>query len=60
MDIFETGFARDPTNLEQGLRYRDIVLKKGSSEDSMKMLTEYLGRPPSSKAFSAALGLQEC
>jgi len=55
--MFHTAFASDPMNKEQGLRYRNAVIGKGSSEDEMKMLTDFLGRPPNAKALYEELGL---
>jgi Zn-dependent oligopeptidase len=39
------------TNKEIGMRWRKEVLEKGSSEDEMKLITNFLGRKPSDKAF---------
>lgn len=45
------------TNNEVGLKWRREVLEKGSSEDEMKLLTNFLGRKPSNKAFLKELGV---
>jgi len=57
-DMYQTGFAKDPMNEEQGRRYRKMILEKGGSTDEMQMLEEFLGRKPSSDAFYKELGLQ--
>ncbi len=46
------------TNTEIGLKWRREVLEKGSSEDEMKLLTNFLGRKPSNKAFLKELGVK--
>lgn len=46
------------TNTEVGLKWRREVLEKGSSEDEMKLLTNFLGRKPSNKAFLKELGVK--
>lgn len=50
-DIYYTLFKDDPMNVKNGLRYRDIILKRGGSKDSMDNLVELLGRKPNSEAF---------
>ena len=44
-------------NRSEGLRYRHTVLEKGSSEDEMAFLTEFLGRAPRADALYEDLGL---
>ena len=39
------------TNTEIGMKWRHEVLEKGSSEDEMKLIKNFLGRAPSNKAF---------
>ncbi len=46
------------TNTEVGLKWRREVLEKGSSEDELKLLTNFLGRKPSNKAFLKELGVK--
>ena len=55
-DIFSV-FAPDIKNKEVGKRYRDCILKKGSSEDEVKMVEKFLQRKVSNKAFLKSLGL---
>lgn len=40
-----------------GLRYRDIILAKGSSEDPLDLVKEFLQRDPNNEAFLRDLGL---
>ena len=39
------------TNTEVGMKWRREVLEKGSSEDEMKLIKNFLGREPNQKAF---------
>lgn len=39
------------TNVEVGMKWRREVLEKGSSEDEMKLVKNFLGRAPNQKAF---------
>lgn len=61
-DAFETfktkGNKNVFTNSEVGMKWRREVLEKGSSEDEMKLLTNFLGRKPSNKAFLKELGVK--
>ncbi|KAI3406409.2 PRD1 [Candida oxycetoniae] len=50
-DIYYTLFKKDPMNTENGIRYRDIILRRGGSRDIMENLEELLGRKPNSEAF---------
>ncbi|GMM36332.1 hypothetical protein DASC09_036570 [Saccharomycopsis crataegensis] len=50
-DIYYTIFKKDPFNTENGVRYRDIILKRGGSIDEIDILKELLGREPNSDAF---------
>lgn len=50
-DIYYTLFKDDPMNVENGIRYRDIILKPGGSKEIMDNLVELLGREPNSEAF---------
>lgn len=56
-DIFEARFASDPMNADEGRRFRKAVLAKGGTQDEMEMITEYLGREPSMRAFCRELGI---
>lgn len=50
-DIYYSLFKEDPMNIDNGIRYRDIILKRGGSQDIMDNLVELLGRQPNSEAF---------
>jgi thimet oligopeptidase len=49
----ENGILDQPT----GLRYRNIILAKGSSEEPLDLVIEFLGREPNNEAFLIDLGL---
>jgi thimet oligopeptidase len=50
-DAFSLFEKHGITNPEIGMRWRKEVLEKGSSEDEMKLITNFLGRKPNQKAF---------
>ncbi len=56
-DIFHSVFKADPMDAQAGRRYRYSVLEKGGSQDGMKILSEFLGREPSTGPFLEDLGL---
>jgi metallopeptidase MepB len=43
----------------EGRRYRHTVLERGGSQEEMKTLEDFLGRPPNSEAFYKDLGLTD-
>ena len=53
----EKGTKNVLTNKEVGMRWRKEVLEKGSSEDEMKLITNFLGRKPNQKAFLKEMGV---
>jgi thimet oligopeptidase len=56
--LFQTkGNKNVMTNTEVGLKWRREVLEKGSSEDEMKLIENFLGRKPSQKAFLKEIGI---
>jgi metallopeptidase MepB len=55
--MFYTAFKANPMNGTEGRRYRHTVLEKGGSQDEMKTLEDFLGRPPKPDAFYKELGL---
>jgi len=44
-------------NKKIGRKYRNTVLKPGSSKDAMEIIKEFLGRAPNDEAFIKKLGL---
>jgi Zn-dependent oligopeptidase len=42
-----------------GKEYRDVILSRGGSVDSITSLVEFLGREPTQEAFLEHLGLTE-
>ncbi|KAH7403115.1 putative zinc metallo proteinase [Cadophora sp. MPI-SDFR-AT-0126] len=54
-DLYQTRFAEDPMNGEEGRRYRKLVLGRGGSRAEMELLEEYLGRQPNGDAFAKAI-----
>jgi len=55
-DLYQSRFAKDPMNGEEGRRYRKLVLGRGGSRAEMELLEEYLGRKPNGDAFAKAIG----
>ncbi|PVH77307.1 metallopeptidase MepB [Cadophora sp. DSE1049] len=55
-DLYQTRFAQDPMNGEEGRKYRKLVLGRGGSRAEMELLEEYLGRKPNGDAFAKAIG----
>lgn len=53
--MFRAAFSGDPMNRAQGLRYRRMVLEKGSSEDEMGFLQAFLSRRPNIDALRTEL-----
>lgn len=57
LDIFKAGFEKDTLSMENGRRYRNMVLRVGGSQPEMKTLTDYLGHPPSTRPYFDYLGI---
>lgn len=57
-DFKKKGNKNVMTNTEQGMKWRHEVLEKGSSEDEMKLITNFLGRKPNDKAFLKEIGVK--
>lgn len=55
-DIWSTCFCDNPMDPRAALRYRQIVLQKGGSEDEAELLVELLGRSPTSDAYVQEIG----
>jgi len=54
LDIF---YSNSLCNQEVGLKYRDIILASGDSEDFDVLLERFLGRPANQNAFLKMKGL---
>lgn len=50
-DMFYTLFKDNPMSVDSGLKYRDIILTRGGTRDSMENLEDLLGRKPNGEAF---------
>lgn len=57
-DAFSEFEKHGITNKELGMKWRREVLEKGSSEDEMRLVKNFLGRKPSDKAFLKELGVK--
>ena len=44
-------------NQDYGMKYRQIILEKGGTEEPLELVKEFLGRKPNNKAFIKSLGL---
>ncbi|KAF8580285.1 Metalloprotease [Ramaria rubella] len=54
-DMYATVFKEDPLDPVRGQLYRNEILLPGSSRDDIVSLKKFLGREPTSDAFSKAL-----
>ena len=57
-DMFSIFSENGILDNKTGLRYRDIILARGSSEKAINLVTEFLGRAPNNEAFLKELGLK--
>jgi len=57
-DMFQRFKELGMLNPEAGAYYRDKILSKGGTEDSLDLVRDYLGREPSMDAFLESLGLE--
>ncbi|MEZ0208942.1 MAG: M3 family metallopeptidase, partial [Candidatus Paceibacterota bacterium] len=57
-DAFSEFEAKGILNPAIGMRWRKEVLEKGSSEDELTLVKNFLGRKPSDKAFLKELGVK--
>jgi metallopeptidase MepB len=55
--MFDFAFSAHPMDPKAGMLYRVAVLEKGGAQDELKMVTDFLGRPPTNDAFYRALGV---
>lgn len=56
-DMFSVFDQNGILDQETGLRYRNIILAKGSAEEPIELVKEFLGREPDNSAFMKSLGL---
>jgi thimet oligopeptidase len=56
-DMFSIFKKNGIMDQKTGIRYRDIILAKGASEDPMDLVKEFLGRDPNDEAYLKDLGL---
>ncbi|MDV3308260.1 MAG: Zn-dependent oligopeptidase [Cyclobacteriaceae bacterium] len=57
-DMFSVFEQNGILDQETGLRYRNIILARGGSEEPMNLVREFLGREPNNEAFMRSLGLE--
>ena len=57
-DMFSIFSENGILDKKTGLRYRDIILARGSSEKAINLVKEFLGRAPNNEAFLKELGLE--
>ncbi|MCZ6837015.1 MAG: Zn-dependent oligopeptidase, partial [Planctomycetota bacterium] len=57
-DMFERFKELGMLNPEAGMYYREKILSRGSTMDSLDMVKDYLGREPDMKPFLKNLGLE--
>ncbi|OQE41462.1 hypothetical protein PENCOP_c005G02375 [Penicillium coprophilum] len=58
-DIWLSNFQSNPMSRGAGLRYRNIILAPGGSQNEMVALEKFLGRPPALDAYLRDLGARE-
>ena len=58
-DMFSVFEENGILNRETGLQYRDIILAKGSTEEEIDLVKNFLKREPNQRAFLKSLGLNE-
>ncbi|RPI75359.1 MAG: hypothetical protein EHM47_02820, partial [Ignavibacteriales bacterium] len=58
-DMFSVFENEGILNKETGLKYRDIILAKGGTEEEIELVKKFLQREPDQKAFFKSLGLEE-
>ena len=54
-DLFSVFEKNGVMDTKTGIRYKKTILEKGSSEEEMDMLRNFLGREPNSNAFMKSL-----
>ncbi|HKR06125.1 MAG TPA: M3 family metallopeptidase [Bacteroidia bacterium] len=56
-DMFSIFKKNGIMDQKTGIRYRDIILSKGASDDPMNLVKDFLGRNPNDEAYLKDLGL---
>jgi thimet oligopeptidase len=56
-DLFSVFEQNGILDKETGRRFRDIILARGSSQEELSLVKEFLGRNPNQEAFLKSLGL---
>jgi thimet oligopeptidase len=56
-DMFSIFKKNGIMDQKTGIRYRDIILARGASEDPMNLVKDFLGREPNQDAYLKDLGL---
>ena len=57
MDMFSIFEKEGLLNAKTGADYRKLVLEKGSSEEEMSLVKNFLGRKPNNKIFLKEIGI---
>ena len=56
-DMFSIFKSEGILNPKTGLRYRQIILEKGGTEEPIDLVKKFLGREPNSDAFLRSMGI---
>jgi oligopeptidase A len=56
-DMFSIFRKNGIMDQQTGIRYRDIILARGASDDPMNLVKDFLGRQPNDEAYLKDLGL---
>lgn len=56
-DMFSVFEEHGVLDQQTGLRYRNIILARGDTEEPIDLVREFLGREPNNRAFMKSLGL---
>ncbi|WP_400193639.1 M3 family metallopeptidase [Hymenobacter sp. B81] len=56
-DMFSVFEKNGVMDQKTGLRYRDIVLAQGGTQEELELVRQFLGREPNQEAFFKSLGL---
>lgn len=58
-DMLSEFQSKGMLNSDLGLKYRQLILESGSTEDALVLVEKFLGRKSNAKAFRQKLGLQK-